>query len=234
MKAVDISLRRRLFPNINEDGWKFISVLALVSIVLMMVWLPLGCISFLLTVWSFYCFRDPVRITPVLSDIVVAPADGLIVSISREKGPDALGLGNKNFTRVCIFSGLFDSHINRMPIKGKISKTFYDAGKIFSGELQKNALGNEKMLFAWRKENYDFAVQQTALICNHRVINRIKIGEELQTGERFGSIRYGGYVDLFLPEKVEPQVCVGQQMIAGETVVANVKSDAPRMEGEIR
>lgn len=234
MKTVDISPRRYLFPNINEDGWKFISVLALVSIILMMVWLPLGCVSFAVTIWSFYCFRDPVRITPILSDIVVAPADGLIVSINREKGPDALGLGNKNFTRVCIFSGLFDSHINRMPIKGKISKTFYDAGKKFTGALKKNALGNEKMLLAWRKESYDFALQQTALICNHRVINKAKIGDELQTGERLGFIRYGGYVDLFLPDKVEPQVCVGQQMIAGETVVANIKSDAPRIEGEIR
>lgn len=234
MKAVDISLRRYLFPNINEDGWKFISILALVSIVLTIVWMPLGCASFLITVLSFYCFRDPVRITPILSDVVVAPADGLIVSINREKGPDVLGLGNKIFTRVCIFSGLFDSHINRLPIKGRISKTFYDAGKKFSGFLNKNALGNEKMLLAWRKENYDFALQQTALICNHRVINKVKIGDELQTGERCGFIRYGGYIDLFLPDKVEPQVCVGQQMIAGETVIANIKSDAPRIEGEIR
>ena len=131
MKAVDISLRRYLFPNINEDGWKFISALALVSIVLAMLWIPLGFLSFLVTILTFYCFRDPQRITPILSDAIVAPADGLVVSISREKGPDALGLGNRNFTRVCIYSSLFDSHINRIPLKGKIHKPSTLKVKIF-------------------------------------------------------------------------------------------------------
>lgn len=234
MKAVDVSLRRYLFPNINEDGWKIISVLALFSIVLAMLWIPLGGISFLITVWSFYCFRDPIRVTPVLSDAVVAPADGIVVSINREKGPDVLGLGNKNYIRLCIYSSLFDAQINRIPIKGKISKTFYDAGKCFSGTLNKNTLGNEKMLIALRSANYEFVIQQTATFCSKRIVSKVKIGDEFLTGQRFGFIRYGGYVDLFLPDKIEPQVCVGQQMIAGETVMASVKSDAPRIEGEIR
>ncbi|MBQ9034721.1 MAG: phosphatidylserine decarboxylase [Alphaproteobacteria bacterium] len=234
MKAVDISLRRYLFPNINEDGWKFISALALVSIVLAMLWIPLGFLSFLVTILTFYCFRDPQRITPILSDAIVAPADGLVVSISREKGPDALGLGNRNFTRVCIYSSLFDSHINRIPLKGKIHKTFYTEGKNFSDNWHKNDLHNEKAMFSWRNANYELAIQQTALICNKRVINKVKISDEYTTGQRFGFIRYGGYVDLFLPDKIEPQVCIGQQMIAGETIVANIRSDAPRIEGEIR
>ena len=96
MKSVNISLHRFLFPNINEDGWKFISAMAVVSLILAMLWFPLGLVSFMLTIWCFYAFRDPVRVTPVLSTAVLAPADGLIVAISREKGPDALGLGNKN------------------------------------------------------------------------------------------------------------------------------------------
>ena len=234
MKSVDTSLRSCLFPNINEDGWKFVSVLALLSLVVTMLWFPLGCVFFGITIFSFYCFRDPVRITPILSDVVIVPADGTVVSITREKGPDALGLGNKNFTRVCIYTGPFNVQICRMPIKGKVTKIFYDAGKNFSGLKNKNGIRNEKMLFALRNSTYDFAVGQTATICNKRIVNKVKSGEEYIAGQRFGHIRFGGYVDLYLPDKIEPQVCVGQQMIAGETIVANIKSDAPRIEGEIR
>ncbi len=234
MKSVDTSLRTYLFPNINEDGWKFVSVLALLSLVMTMLWFPLGCVFFGITIFSFYSFRDPARITPILSDAVVAPADGMVVSITREKGPDALGLGNKNFTRVCIYTGPFDVQICRIPIKGKITKVFYDTGKSFSGLKDKNSIRNEKMLFALRNSVYDFALGQTATICSKRIVNKLKTGEEYLTGQRFGHIRFGGYVDLYLSDKIEPQVCVGQRMVAGETIVANVKSDAPRIEGEIR
>jgi len=234
MKSVDISLRRYVFPVINEDGWKFVSMLAIVSLCLTMLWFPLGCASFIITLWSFYCFRDPVRVTPVLSDAIIAPADGLVISINREKGPDVLGFGNKNFTRVCIYCSLFDVQVNRMPIKGKITKTFYDAGKHFSGTLEKNNINNEKMIFALRNSTYDFVVQQTAVLCSKRIVNHLKNGDEFSAGQRFGFIRFGGYIDLFLPDKVEPQICVGQQLVGGETVVANIKSDAPRIEGEIR
>ncbi|MBR1904560.1 MAG: phosphatidylserine decarboxylase [Alphaproteobacteria bacterium] len=235
MKSVDISLQRYLFPNINEDGWKFISVLAFLTVILAMIWLPLGLISLAVTIWCFYCFRDPVRVTPVLSDAVVAPADGFIVSITREKGPDALGLNNKNYTRICIFTGLFDAQINRIPIKGKISKTFYDAGKPFCGSLDKNDIGAERAMFVLRNpNNLDFVVQQTAVFCSKRIVNRYHSNDEFLAGQRFGFIRGGGYVDLFLPDKIEPLVCVGQRTVAGETIITDIKSDAPRIEGEIR
>ena len=235
MKSVDISLHHRLFPNINEDGWKFVSLLAVVSVALTMLWAPLGCISFIATIWCFYCFRDPIRVTPVLSDTVIAPADGVIVSITREKGPDALGLGNKNYTRICIYTGVFDVQINRIPIKGKVTKTYYDAGKPFTGNFDKNNLYNERSMFILRTAgNIDFAVRQTAVFCSRRIINKYKSNDEFLSGQRFGFMRGGGYVDLFIPDKTEPLVCVGQTMIAGETVVADIKSDAPRIEGEIR
>ncbi len=235
MKAVDTSLRQYFFPNINEDGWKFVSIMAFFSIILALIWLPLGVISFLLTIWCFYCFRDPLRVTPVLSGAVIAPADGLVLSINKEKGPDSLGLQNKNFTRVCIFTGVFDSPIERIPIKSTVRKVFYDCGKNFSGSHNKNDIGNETMSFALKhSEGYDFAIRQTATFCSHRIINKLKVGEEYNAGQKLGFIRFGGYVDLFLPEKVEPQICIGQKMIAGETIVADIKSDAPRIEGEIR
>ena len=235
MKSVDTSLRQYFFPNINEDGWKFVSALAAVSLVLALIWLPLGIFSFLITVWCFYCFRDPNRITPILSGAVIAPADGIVVSINKEKGPNAIGLQNKNFTRICIFCGIFNSPIQRIPIKSTVRKVFYDCGKKFSVLSEKNNINNEVFLFSLRhNEGYDFAIKQTSTFCSKRIINKVKVGDELNAGQKFGFIRFGGYIDLFLPEKVEPQICVGQTMIAGETIVADIKSDAPRIEGEIR
>ena len=231
MKSVDTSLHHYFFPNINEDGWKFISLLAFVSLIFALIWVPLGCLSFLITVWCFYSFRDPIRVTPVLSGAVVAPADGYVVAISREKGPDALGLDRKNYTKVSLYISQFDVNINRMPIKGLISKTFYDAGKNFSGSTTKN----ERMLIAVKHSSgIEFVLQQTSLFCSKRIVDNLKKGDEFVAGQRFGFIRFGGYIDLYLPEKIEPQVCIGQYLIGGETIVADIKSDAPRLEGEIR
>ncbi len=235
MKSVDTSLHNYFFPNINEDGWKFVSVLALLTLILALIWFPLGCFSFLLTVWCFYSFRDPIRVTPVLSGAVVAPADGYVVAITKDKGPSALGLDNKKFNKISIYISPFAVNICRMPVKGVVSKTFYDNGKTFSGSADKNYIGNEKFLISLKhSNNIELVLQQTSLICNHRIVNNVKKGDEFLAGQRFGFIRFGSYVDLYLPEKTEPQVCVGQYLIGGETIVADVKSDAPRMEGEIR
>lgn len=235
MKSVDTSLRHYLFPNINEDGWKFVSIMAVISVILLLTWLPLGYVSFFLTIWCFYCFRDPVRITPILSGAVIAPADGTIVSINKEKGPDSLGLQNKNWTRVCIYTGFFDAPINRIPIKSTVRKTFYDCGKNFSGSNDRNNIGNETFLFLLKhSEGAEFVIKQTATFCSKRVVSKVKKGDEFNAGQKFGFIRFGGFVDIYLPDKVEPQVCVGQRTIAGETIIADIKSDAPRIEGEIR
>ena len=235
MKSVNTSLQHHLFPNINEDGWKFISILAIITIITAMLWIPLGCISLIITIWCFYSFRDPIRVIPLLSSAIVAPADGYIVSITKEKGPDSLGLQRKNFTKISILSSIFDSNINRMPIKGKINKTFYDKGKSFSGSFNKKDINNERNLMVLKHgDGVDLVIEQTATFCNKRIINKAKNGDEFITGQRFGFIRFGGYTDIFLPEKIEPQVCVGQKMIAGETVLADINSDSPRIEGEIR
>ena len=233
MKSVDTSLHHYFFPNINEDGWKFVSVLAFLSVILAIIWFPLGCLSFLVTIWCFYSFRDPIRVTPVLSGALIAPADGYVVAINREKGPAVLGLDRKNYTKISLYISQFDVNINRMPIKGLISKIFYDAGKNFSGSTTKNDIRNERMLIAI-KRGIEFVLQQTALFCSKRIVDNLKKGDEFAAGQRIGFIRFGGYVDLYLPEKIEPQVCIGQYLIGGETIVADIKSDAPRLEGEIR
>ena len=235
MKSVDFSIQHRIFPNIYDDGWKFIVCVVVISLVLAMIWLPLGTIAFVFTLLCFYNFRDPDRVTTILSSAVVAPADGYVVAISKEKGPDAFGLQNKNFTRITIYSSIFDAHVNRIPIKGKINKIFYSAGKVFTGNLDKSCIGNEKMMFSLKNsEGLDFVLQQSAVFCNKRIITNIKSGDEFLAGNRFGFIRFGGYTDILLPDKVQPIVCLGQYMIAGETIIADIVSDAPRLEGEIR
>lgn len=235
MKFVDTSLHHYFFPNINEDGWKFVSALAFISLIFTLIWFPLGCLSFLITIWCFYSFRDIIRVTPVLSGAVIAPADGYVVAINREKGPDALGLDRKNYTKLSIYVSPFDVNINRIPIKCTVSKTFYDAGQKFSGSTTKNNIKNERMLIAIKhSEGLEFVLQQTALFCSKRIVAKLKRGDEFIAGQRFGFIRFGGYVDLYLPEKIEPQVCVGQHLVGGETIVADINSGAPRIEGEIR
>lgn len=235
MKSVDTSLKGLLFPNINEDGWKFVSAFAICSLILLLIWLPLGCVSIILTVWCFYAFRDPDRITPDLNGIIVAPIDGKVVEITREKGPDVLGLGNKNYTRIGIFSNVFDVNVCRMPLKSKILQCYHDKENKFSHSFDKNNIGNERMLFSFKNtESREFVLQQTATFCAPRIKNSLKKGDEFLTGQRFGIMRFGGYTDLFLPEKVAPSVCVGQTLVGGETIVADLTSDAPRIDGEIR
>ena len=235
MKQVKTSLHTYIFPNINEDGWKFVSALTILTLLLLMIYVPLGIASLLLTIFCYYSFRDPVRITPVLSDVVIAPTDGRIISITKEKGPDALGLSSKNFTKIRIFCSLFDINIHRMPIKGKISKVFYDQGKLCNHSFNVSNIENECLLFSIKhSQNKDFVLGHTATFCSKRIITNVKIGDELITGQNYGFVRFGGYTDLYLPDKIEPQVCVGQTMIGGETIIANINSDAPRIVGEIR
>ena len=235
MKSVDTSLKSLIFPNINEDGWKFISILAICSLILLIIWLPLGCVSVILTVWCFYAFRDPDRIIPNLNDIVVAPIDGKVISITREKGPDVLGLGNKTFTRIGIFTSISDVSVGRMPLKSKIQSCYYDDEVKFSHSFDKNNIGNERMLFAFKNiSGKEFVLEQTSTFCAPRIKYSLKKGDEFSAGQRFGIMRFGGFTDIYLPEKSAITICVGQTLIGGETIIADLNSDAPRIDGEIR
>lgn len=232
MKAVNTAFH---IPDIDEDGWKFVSVMAVLTVILALIWLPLGMAFLVLDIWCFLSFRNPERVTPVLSSALVAPIDGVVIGINKEKGPDCVGLQNKSFYKIRIHSNLFCTHINRMPIKAKIGNVFYDCGKKLSASLRADNISNERYVFSFRhSEGYDFAIRQTALLCNNRIVNHLKRGEEYLAGQRIGSIRFGGYIDIFLPEKICLLACVGQTMIAGETIIADIKSEAPRIEGEIR
>ncbi len=235
MQNINLSFQKYLFPNINNDGWRFISIFAAATAVLAIIWLPLGLIGLVLTVWCYYFFRDPDRITPQIKNVVVAPADGIVQMITRVTGPEELGLNNKTFNRISIFMSVFNVHVNRAPASGKIIRKAYIKGKFFNATLDKASKDNERQLLAMRTEcGKEIAFVQIAGLIARRIICYAKDGQQYQAGERFGHIRFGSRLDVYLPTDIEPQVCVGQTMIAGETILANLKSEAPRVEGAVK
>lgn len=235
MKKIDMSLQRYIFPNINNEGWRFISIFAAITALLAIIWLPLGVVGLVLTIWCYYFFRDPDRVTPQIKDVVVSPADGVVQMITRVTGPEELGLNNKTFNRVSIFMSVFNVHVNRAPATGKILRLAYIKGKFFNATLDKASKDNERQLLAMRTEcGKEIAFVQIAGLIARRIVCFAKEGQSYQAGERFGLIRFGSRLDVYLPTDIEPQVCVGQTMVAGETVLANLKSDAPRVEGDIK
>lgn len=235
MKKIDMSLQRYIFPNINNEGWRFISIFAAITALLAIIWLPLGVVGLVLTIWCYYFFRDPDRVTPQIKDVVVSPADGVVQMITRVTGPEELGLNNKTFNRISIFMSVFNVHVNRAPATGKILRLAYIKGKFFNATLDKASKDNERQLLAMRTEcGKEIAFVQIAGLIARRIVCFAKEGQTYQAGERFGLIRFGSRLDVYLPTDIEPQVCIGQTMVAGETILANLKSDAPRVEGDIK
>lgn len=220
---VDISIQRYLFPNINNEGWRFISIFAAVTALLAIIWLPLGVLGLVLTVWCYYFFRDPERVTPNVENVVVSPADGIVQMITRVTGPEELGLNTKTFNRISIFMSVFNVHVNRAPAAGKILQRSYVKGKFFNATLDKASKDNERMLLSMRtKSGKEIAFVQIAGLIARRIVCFAREGQDYQAGERFGLIRFGSRLDVYLPTDVEILVSPGQTMVAGETVLANM------------
>ena len=236
MKNIDISLIKYIFPNINQDGWKFVSIFAVVTALLAMLWMPLGLIGIVLTFWCYYFFRDPDRITPNIKGVVVSPADGIVQMITRVTGPEELGLNNKTYNRISIFMSVFNVHVNRAPATGEILKTQYIKGKFLNATLDKASKDNERQLLSMKTaDGKTIAFVQIAGLVARRIICLAKPGEKYEAGQRFGWIRFGSRLDVYLPTDVEPLVCVGQTMTAGETILANLSAEKQeRPEGVIR
>lgn len=235
MKTIDISWRRYILPNINNEGWRFVGIFAAVTALLAILWQPLGWIGLVLTIWCFYFFRDPERVTPDVENVVVSPADGIVQMIAKVKAPEELGLGDKKFTRVSVFMSVFNVHVNRAPAEGKILKSVYVPGKFLNATLDKASKDNERQLLSMKtKSGKEIAFVQIAGLVARRILCHAQPGQAYKAGERFGLIRFGSRLDVYLPEGVEPQVCLGQTMVAGETVIANLESGAAQVEGVIR
>lgn len=214
---------RAQIPAIHPEGYPFIGGFALASLVLFWLWSPLGWIGTLLTIWCALFFRDPVRTTPVREGIVVAPADGRISMIVRILPPAELGLGDKPLPRVSIFMSVFNCHVNRSPVAGRIDRVAYRPGKFINAELDKASEDNERNSLVISSANGRIGVTQIAGLVARRIVCFVREGQMIGAGERFGLIRFGSRLDVYLPEGTVPLVAEGQTAIAGETILADFR-----------
>ncbi|MTI10014.1 MULTISPECIES: phosphatidylserine decarboxylase [Curvivirga] len=224
---------------INREGWPFITLFAVVSIVLGLLWQPLFWVGLVLTLWCTYFFRDPDRVTPTRSGLVISPADGVVNRIVDIPPPPELEMGDKPLTCISVFMNVFNVHVNRAPVDGVIKKLHYHPGKFLSADLDKAAEENERMSYLMETpREKEVAFVQIAGLVARRIICEAELGDELKAGERFGLIRFGSRVDIYLPKGTTPLVCKGQLTVAGETVLADLGSgqrgkEGPRV-GEVR
>jgi phosphatidylserine decarboxylase len=216
------SIRAQMVP-ITAEGYPFIGVFALVSLVLFWIWAPLGWLGTLATLWCVYFFRDPPRVTPVREGLVVAPADGRVSQITTAAPPHELGLGATPLLRISIFMSVFDCHVNRSPIAGQIENVVYQPGKFFNADLDKASADNERNSLVIATGGSRVAVVQIAGLVARRIVCIVRNGQAVSAGERFGMIRFGSRLDVYLPAGSAPLVAVGQTAIAGETVLADLR-----------
>lgn len=216
-------MRDTFIKPMHPEGVKFVAAFALVSVVLFLLSSVLGWIGVGLTVWCYYFFRDPERITPNRKGLIVSPADGIVSLIEPAVPPSELGMPDTALTRVSVFMSVFNCHINRTPVAGEVKTVAYRAGKFFNASLDKASSDNERNSLCIKLEDgRELAVVQIAGLVARRIVCFTKPGAKLATGERFGLIRFGSRLDVYLPDGVIPQVSIGQTMIAGETVIAQL------------
>ena len=210
----------KVFPKIHQEGYKFLIIAVLITIVLYFVSSFLGLICLLLTVWIYYFFRDPERVSINDENYLVSPADGLILDISDTNGPKELGLETKNFKKISIFMNAFDCHVNRSPCSGKISEILYKPGKFINASLDKSSEDNERNYYKiTNKHGEDIIVVQIAGLIARRIVCESLKDQELQQGSRIGMIRFGSRADIYF-ENYNLLVKVNQKTIAGETLLA--------------
>lgn len=213
----------------HREGYPFVAAFAVVSLVLFVIWEPLGWVGVGLTVWCYYFFRDPKRAVPLNAGLMVSPADGVVSLIERAVPPPELGMAPEPLMRVSVFMSVFNCHVNRAPIAGKVAEIAYRPGKFLNAAMDKASIDNERnSLRIDMADGRSIAVVQIAGLVARRIVCFAAKGQDLRTGERFGLIRFGSRLDIYLPEGVEPQVALGQNCVAGETVIAVLGQDAPQ------
>ena len=212
------------FAPIHREGWRFIAIFA--GATLFLFWLgyaPLGWIGVVLTAWCAYFFRDPERVTPMVDGLVISPADGRVSAIESVIPPPELDLPRETMTRISIFMNVFDVHVNRSPIAARITKLTYVPGLFVNAELDKASEDNERQaLTLLTSSGVQIGVVQIAGLIARRIVKFVDEGVNLQAGQRFGLIRFGSRVDVYLPKGVAALACVGQRAVAGETVLADL------------
>ena len=207
----------------HPEGRKFVAIFAAIALALFLVSDFLGWIGIGLTVWCYYFFRDPERVTPDRPGLIVSPADGVVSLIEPAIPPAELGMDDVPLTRVSVFMNVFNCHVNRAPVAGEVTAVSYRPGKFLNASLDKASDDNERNSLCIRMtDGREIAVVQIAGLVARRIVCFVESGMWLETGERFGLIRFGSRLDVYLPEGVDPLVSIGQTMVAGETVLAQL------------
>jgi phosphatidylserine decarboxylase len=217
--SVLASIRSQLAP-IHREGFPFIGVFAVVSLLLFWLWSPLGWLGALATLWCVYFFRDPARVTPI--------RDGRVSRIVNALAPKELELGERPLPRVSIFMSVFDCHVNRSPLAGRIERVIYRPGAFLNADLDKASEDNERNCLLIASDRGRIGVVQIAGLIARRIVCFVREGATVGAGERIGMIRFGSRVDVYLPEGVRPLIAEGQTAIAGETVIADLSARDPQ------
>ncbi len=210
----------KIFPKIHPEGYKFLVIAGIITLLLYVFSDFLGLIGLVLTIWVYYFFRDPERVIIDDNNYLVSPADGEIIKVEEVDGPKELGLENKRFNKISVFMNVFDCHVNRTPCAGKIEEILYKPGKFVNASLDKASEDNERNYFKIKDtENNDIIVVQIAGLVARRIVCESNKDQELKQGDRIGMIRFGSRADVFY-ENYQPLVKVGQKAISGETILA--------------
>ena len=217
------SIRSQLVP-LHPEGYPFVGGFGLVSLVLLWIWSPLGWLGILATLWCAYFFRDPVRVTPVAEGLVIAPADGRISQVVNALPPPELRLSERPLPRVSIFMSVFDCHVNRSPVSGRIERIAYRKGVFLNADLDKASEDNERNALIVNTGGARIGVVQIAGLIARRIVPFVHEGQSVSAGDRIGMIRFGSRVDVYLPEGAKPLAAEGQTAIAGETVIADLSA----------
>ena len=210
----------KIFPKIHQEGYKFLVIAVLVTIVLYFVSGFLSFVSLVLTIWIYYFFRDPERISIDDDNYLVSPADGIVLNVSETDGPEELGLDNRKFKKISIFMNVFDCHVNRSPCSGAVTEVLYKPGKFINASLDKSSEENERNYFNIKNSHgEDIIVVQIAGLVARRIVTEVEKNQELKQGSKIGMIRFGSRADIYF-ENYKSLVKVNQKTVAGETLLA--------------
>jgi phosphatidylserine decarboxylase len=224
-------IRRTLAP-LHPDGWKFVAAAAVATLILFLIWQPGGWLGLILTLWIAYFFRDPWRVTPSRAGLIISPADGTVVALGPAPPPPELDMGAVPVIRIGIFLDLFDVHVARAPIGGRVAKIHYTKGRFINASLDKASEHNERLAIRIAPDEApEVAFVLIAGLVARRIVCGIGGGERVATGQRVGIIRFGSRVDIYCSPPYVPLVAIGQRMIAGETVLADREAQEPPRQG---
>ena len=209
-----------IFPKIHKEGYKFLAISIITTFIVLFFSKFLGTLFIIITIWVYYFFRDPERYSIGDDKFLVSPADGLVTNISEKSGPEELRLENTSYTKISIFMNVFNCHVNRVPISGKVEEIFYKPGKFLNASLDKASEENERNYFKIKLNNgEEIIIVQIAGLIARRIVCDVEQGQELKQGDRIGMIRFGSRVDVYFKNK-KPLVKLGQNIIAGESLLA--------------